>query len=212
MDMDIPVPDFNPSMTAEETANINNRAHVRRQSVKYEGNNNNNGGSDTNEDGSPASPNHGANGILSDEKFEADAREYFTAQNIVPMLNALLMEVFLHAPEDPIDHMMKFLLRHQTLEELSAQHVHNAVQVQEHSDAAVAYSNSYRLPNLFDELLAKLLEEKPEDVLRFALSWMRWHKNDFIARYRPDGYKQYVEDREKRERGGATVVDDTPAS
>lgn len=198
MDLEFSVPDVNPSMTEEETVNYSQRTHVRRQSVKYDING---------ETGSSSLV--GPNGV-SNEQFETAAREYFTAQNIVPMLNALLMEVFLHAPEDPIDHMMKFLLRHQTLEELSAQHIHNAAQVQEHSDAAVAYSNAYRLPNLFDELLAKLLEEKPDDVLRFALSWMRWHKNDFVDRYRPDGYKRYIEEREKRDRGTSGAAAPSP--
>jgi hypothetical protein len=121
--------------------------------------------------------------------LEARAREYFEQKEVVPMLNALLTDVFVQQPDDPIDHMMKFLLRHPALPDLIA----NSSQqdLLENSDAAVAYSNRFKLPQLFDEMLSALLEDAPDDAGRFALTWMRWNKNGFIARNAPEGYRAY---------------------
>ena len=120
---------------------------------------------------------------------EQRAKEYFDQKEVVPMLNALLTEVFVAQPEDPIDHMMKFLLRHPSLNELLASGTEH--DLLESSDAAVAYSNRFKLPQLFDEMLSALLEDTPDDASRFALTWMRWNKNGFIARHVPEGYRAY---------------------
>lgn len=132
--------------------------------------------------------------------FETRAKTYFDERNVVPMLNALLMELFLHQPDDPVDHMLKFLLRHNTLQELSEEHATSAAKVQEYAEEAVQYANRFKLPQLFDELLSKLLDQMPEDVLRFAVSYLRWHKNDFIARQQPIGYRAYQAGKDQQSR------------
>eukprot|EP00744_Colponema_vietnamica_P007544 GILI01010845.1.p1 GENE.GILI01010845.1~~GILI01010845.1.p1 ORF type:complete len:193 (-),score=50.50 GILI01010845.1:259-837(-) len=152
--------------------------------------------------------------------FETRAKSYFDERNVVPMLNALLMELFLHQPDDPIDHMLKFLLRHNTLQELSEEHASSAAKVQEYAEEAVQYANRFKLPQLFDELLAKLLEQMPEDVLRFAVSYLRWHKNDFIVRQQPTGYRAYQAGKDQQSRAKSVdaassssnaLVEDSPA-
>lgn len=120
--------------------------------------------------------------------FESSAKEYFDEKNVIPMLNTLLTEVFLKQPEDPIDHMTKFILRHPTLTEIKE---HQGQDLHKLSEESVAYSNRYKLPHLIDELLTSLLEDKPDDATRFAGSWLRWHKNGFIARHVPEGYRAY---------------------
>lgn len=124
--------------------------------------------------------------------FEADAKAFFEKYDVVPMLNALLTEIYLTQPEDPIDGMMKFLLRHTTMGEL-LEHQRSACQTLHHvADRAVAYSARYKLPQLIDELLTALLAEAPNDVVRYCLTWLRWHKNGFIARHVPEGYRAYI--------------------
>lgn len=123
--------------------------------------------------------------------FEATAKSFFEKHEVVPMLNTLLTEVFLAQPEDPIDHMLKFLLRHTTMRELR-DHQETSCQTLHHvAEQAVAYSCRFKLPQLFDELLTALLADASDDVVRFSLSWLRWHKNGFIARHVPEGYRAY---------------------
>jgi hypothetical protein len=124
--------------------------------------------------------------------FEASAKAYFEKRDVVPMLNALLTEIYLVQPEDPIDHMLKFLLRHATMRELREHQDATAQTLHHVADQAVAYSARFKLPHLFDELLNALLAETPEDVVRFSLTWIRWHKNGFIARHVPEGYRAYL--------------------
>eukprot|EP01084_Bolivina_argentea_P240462 403974_1 len=89
--------------------------------------------------------------------LEEKAKLYFEEKEVVPMLNALLTEVYVSQPEDPIDHMMRFLLRHPSLSELlNSGSEHDLL---EGSDATVAYSNKYKLPQLFDEMLTALLDD-----------------------------------------------------
>lgn len=121
--------------------------------------------------------------------FEATAKEYFERKSVIPMLNTLLTEVFISQPDDPIDHMLRFLLRHPTMAEL--QHHTAQFDLAKVADSSVAYANRFKLPQLFDEMLTSLLEDQPEDAGRFAASWIRWHKNGFIARHVPEGYRAY---------------------
>ena len=132
------------------------------------------------------------------QDFEARARLYFEAKEVVPMLNTLLTELFVSLPQDPIDHLLKFLCRHHTILELLDTHPPTSHELQSMADAAVEYSSRFKLPQLFDELLTCLLEESAEDVVRYAASWMRWHKNGFITRHVPEGYREYHENRERQ--------------
>lgn len=124
--------------------------------------------------------------------FEAAAKEYFEKYDVVPMLNAILSEVYLAQPEDPIDHMLKFLLRHGTMQEIREHQESNGRSLHHVAEQAVSYSGRFKLPQLFDELLTALLVDRPDDIVRFSLSWMRWHKNGFIARHVPEGYRAYL--------------------
>eukprot|EP00758_Cryptobia_borreli_P009541 Tbor_TRINITY_DN5489_c5_g1::TRINITY_DN5489_c5_g1_i1::g.24483::m.24483 len=189
--MDIPVPDILPTIENDTFTNNNNNI-----------NNTNKPQADTDTDPSvipERCPSQGQRDII-----EAKAKEYFDKHNVVPMLNALLMELFISLPSDPIDHMLTLLLRHGSLLELSQRHAGHRQEVMDRADEAVLYANTYKLPTLFDELLAEVLEEKPGDVLRFAMSWMRWRKNDFIIRHEPQGYRAYLCDRDRRQYGSAS--------
>lgn len=121
--------------------------------------------------------------------FEANAKVYFERKSVVPMLNTLLTELFIAQPDDPIDHMCRFMLRHPTMPELQTHS--QQFDLSKVADSSVSYANKFKLPHMFDELLTALLEDEPEDPSRFAMSWMRWHKNGFIARHVPEGYRAY---------------------
>ena len=118
----------------------------------------------------------------------AGAAEYFEKRNVVGLINTLLTDLFAVLPEDPIDHMMKFMLRstiatdHRDVKQLGCS-----------TSAAVTYSNEFKLPHLFDELLTAVLHDRPEDCPRFALSWFRWNKQSFVARHKPDGYRSMID-------------------
>lgn len=129
--------------------------------------------------------------------FEAQAKAYFEKRDVIPMLNALLTEVYLTQPADPIDHILKFLLRHATMREL-LEHQQSSCQTLHHvAEQSVSYSSRFKLPQLLDELLAALLVDTPEDVVRFSLTWLRWHKNGFISRHVPEGYRAYLAARDE---------------
>jgi hypothetical protein len=127
---------------------------------------------------------------------ETVAKQYFTDNDVVTMLNSMLTSVFLAQPEDPIDFMTKWLLRRDVddvetneegqMEELSKKH-HDAVK----------YCQRFKLPQLFDELLRALLEAMPEDQARFATSWLRWNKKKFVEQYQPPGYQEYIDNMDK---------------
>jgi hypothetical protein len=81
---------------------------------------------------------------------------------------------------------MKEIREHQEATSQSLFHV---------AEMAVVYSSRFKLPQLFDELLSALLEDQAEDIVRFSISWLRWHKNGFIARHVPEGYRAYLAQR-----------------
>ena len=179
MDVELDIPTILPTLSEQEQAGINNKRVL--------------GGTD------PSS----SAATRGDQEVKAKA--YFDERNVVPMLNAILMELFIAQPDDPVDHMLKFLLRHNTLQELAAEHAHSAAKVQEAAEEAVQYANKFKLPQLFDELLTKLLQQMPDDVLRFAGSYLRWQKNDFITRHQPIGYRAYQVGRDQQHRERQSV-------
>uniref|UniRef100_A0A7S1L0L5 RIIa domain-containing protein n=1 Tax=Neobodo designis TaxID=312471 RepID=A0A7S1L0L5_NEODS len=135
------------------------------------------------------------------EKAEA----FLKSHNLIPLLNELLGDVIVAAPEDPIDHMTRWFLRHApateeeraetTAEEetaaVTASRQRNDNVAAKH-DEAVLYCSQYCLPQLIDELLSAMIAETPEDQGRFAMSWLRWNKKKFILRHKPAGYAAYI--------------------
>jgi hypothetical protein len=124
--------------------------------------------------------------------FEAEAKTYFETHDVIPMLNVILTDLFVAQPDDPIDHMMMYMLRNPGIAEIRAKQQANSTMSLAHiADDAVSYSTRFKLPQLCDELLTGLLEDKPEDAVRFAVSWLRWSKNNFVSRHIPEGYRNY---------------------
>ena len=123
--------------------------------------------------------------------FEAEAKTYFETHDVIPMLNALLTDLFISQPDDPIDHMMMYMLRNPGIAEIRARQELTTQSLSSIADDAVAYATRFKLPQLCDELLTGLLDDHPEDAVRFAVSWLRWSKNGFISRHMPEGYRNY---------------------
>lgn len=142
--------------------------------------------------------------------FEADAKTYFETHDVIPMLNVILTDLFIAQPEDPFDHMMMYLLRNPGITEIRQQQALCTTSLASIADASVSYSTRFKLPQLCDELLTGLLDDKPEDAVRFAVSWMRWCKNSFISRHIPEGYRNYQASKDEASLGssmGATTAE-----
>ena len=124
---------------------------------------------------------------------EGVARQYFTDNDVVTMLNSMLTAVFLAQPDDPIDHMTKWLLRRDFDENEAKDEEEQMEELSKKHHDAVKYCQRFKLPQLFDELLRALLQEMPEDQARFATSWLRWNKKKFVQQYLPPGYQAYID-------------------
>lgn len=124
----------------------------------------------------------------------ADAQKFLATSGLLPLLNELLLDLYLEQPEDPIDYMTKWCLRYVPSVDPADEPSHarrNAQLASRHAEA-VAYSAKYKLPVLFDELLTGMIVEKPEEPSRFAMSWLRWRKKVFIQQHRPLGYAAFL--------------------
>lgn len=134
-------------------------------------------------------------------KFDAaEAQRFLASSGLIPLLNELLLDVYLTQPEDPIDYMTKWCLRYvpsTDLTDAAIQAERNAELTKRHSEA-VSYSTKFKLPQLFDELLSAMVTEKPAEPSRFAMSWLRWHKKVFVQRHRPVGYEAFVASMDER--------------
>jgi hypothetical protein len=132
------------------------------------------------------------------------AAGYLKKHDLVPLLNSLLGEVLVAEPEDPIDDMTRWFLRHgptgageNDLDDEERESAALALAdrnrtVSSKHDTAVSYCARYCLPQLIDELLAAMISEDPPDQGRFAMSWLRWNKKKFIMRHKPSGYAAFI--------------------
>jgi hypothetical protein len=108
-----------------------------------------------------------------------EALEYFNKFDIPDKMNALVTQLLLNKPDSPMSFCIQYMrtqAAHADGEaDVAAAPADQTLKAKLGDPASREYLLKHKLPWMFDDLLANILLEKPEDPLGFCLTWIRWN-------------------------------------
>lgn len=116
-------------------------------------------------------------------KKKAQALEYLESKKVLTFLDAMLTELFLETPDDPVDFCLRYLIRHESMAEITRRAPERRKSTAGFSQEARAWSAKWKVPFLLDDLLTDMLKDEPEEPDRFAAAWFRWNKKPFMVKH-----------------------------
>eukprot|EP00759_Apiculatamorpha_spiralis_P049525 PhF_6_TR44269/c1_g1_i6/m.68195 len=109
------------------------------------------------------------------EKRKQEELEYLNKAGITQSLGALLAKVMREKPEDPLITIANDL-RRGTASSLPAADIPDPrTYLSSASGPDAEYISKHSLQNVVDEMVKQMVEEKPQDVEAYCLSWLRWN-------------------------------------
>ena len=114
---------------------------------------------------------------LSPAEKKVKNEEYLIERDVGLFLSVMLMELYDEMPDHPMQWCSQFFLRHDEMNEAQEKWQHKGVLTV--TTEKRLWSASWRIPFVINELLAAILEEKPENPDAFAGSWFRWNSKSY---------------------------------
>jgi hypothetical protein len=108
-----------------------------------------------------------------------EALEYFNKFDIPDKMNALVTQLLLNKPDSPMSFCIQYMRTQGSQADgepaAASGPADQALKAKLGDPASREYLLRHKLPWMFDDLLANILLEKPDDPLGFCLTWIRWN-------------------------------------